>query len=48
MPEDVKQGLDPLLYTIRTGPAILEKTNPWEMYAEAARPLTRAISAVAT
>jgi bifunctional non-homologous end joining protein LigD len=45
--KDVKQGLDPLLYTVRTGPAILRKTNPWEAYAESARPLTRAIRDVA-
>ncbi|MDP8985770.1 MAG: DNA ligase D [Pseudomonadota bacterium] len=41
--KDVKTGLDPARYTVRTGPALLEKTRPWEDYAESARPLASAI-----
>ena len=41
--KEVKAGLDPARYTVRTGPALLEKTRPWEDYAESARPLASAI-----
>jgi bifunctional non-homologous end joining protein LigD len=40
---DVKPGLDPARYTVRTGPALLKKSKPWEDYAPAARPLASAI-----
>jgi bifunctional non-homologous end joining protein LigD len=39
----VKPGLDPLAYTIRTVPALLKKTAAWEGYCEAERPLAAAI-----
>jgi len=40
---DVKLGLEPLRYTIRSGPALLKKTKPWEGYDEAERSLKEAI-----
>jgi bifunctional non-homologous end joining protein LigD len=39
----VRAGLDPLKYTIRTVPAQLAKSKPWEDYAAAARSLVSAI-----
>jgi len=39
----VKAGLDPSRYTIRTAPALLAKSKPWEDYCEAVRPLESAI-----
>jgi bifunctional non-homologous end joining protein LigD len=39
----VKAGLDPMRYTIRTAPALLRKNKPWRGYAKAARPLRSAI-----
>jgi bifunctional non-homologous end joining protein LigD len=39
----VKAGLDPSRYTIRTAPALLAKSKPWEDYCEAVRPLEPAI-----
>jgi bifunctional non-homologous end joining protein LigD len=39
----VKAGLDPLKYTVRTAPAILKKSKPWGDYDKAARPLRAAI-----
>jgi bifunctional non-homologous end joining protein LigD len=44
--KDVKAGLEPRRYTVRTGPAILKKTKPWEEYADSARSLAQAIRAV--
>ena len=41
--KQVKAGLDPLRYTVRTGAALLKKSSPWEHYADAARPLASAI-----
>lgn len=46
MPVDwakVRKGLDPLRYTIRTAPALLNKTKPWEGFRDASRPLAPAI-----
>lgn len=41
--KDVKAALDPMRYTVRTGPAILRKSRPWDRYTESARPLAPAI-----
>jgi len=43
----VKNGLDPMRYTIRTAPALLGKTSAWEGYCEAERPLAAAIKRLA-
>jgi bifunctional non-homologous end joining protein LigD len=43
----IKSGLDPAAYTIRTVPALLRKGAPWETYPEAARPLAPAIQRLA-
>jgi bifunctional non-homologous end joining protein LigD len=43
---DVKAGLDPARYTVRTGAAMLAKTKPWQPYAESARSLKSAIRQV--
>jgi bifunctional non-homologous end joining protein LigD len=39
----VKAGLDPRRYTVRTAPALLAKTKAWEDYCDAERPLAPAI-----
>ena len=44
--KDVKAGLEPAHYTVRTGAALLEKSKPWKAYAESARPLASAIRQV--
>ncbi len=41
--KDVKTGLDPARFTVRSGAALLKKTKPWGDYAQAARPLAKAI-----
>ena len=43
----VKAGLDPKRYTLRTAPALLRKTTGWEDYEAAARPLDGAIRKLA-
>jgi len=44
--KDVKAGLDPARYTVRSGPAFLTKSKPWAEYAESARSLASAIRKV--
>ena len=43
----VRAGLDPRRYTIRTAPALLAKTNAWADYAEGERSLETAIKRLA-
>jgi bifunctional non-homologous end joining protein LigD len=40
---DVKRGLDPKSFTVRTAPQLLGKLKPWKEYADSARPLADAI-----
>jgi len=42
----VKAGLDPTLFTVRTGAAILQKSRPWDDYGHASRSLAKAIRQV--
>jgi bifunctional non-homologous end joining protein LigD len=44
--KEVRRGLDPLKFTLRTAPALLRKTKPWEDYAAAARSLAQAIQSI--
>jgi bifunctional non-homologous end joining protein LigD len=39
----VKAGLDPQRFTMRTAPAVLGKSHPWEEYCDGERPLKQAI-----
>ena len=39
----VKKGLDPAKYTVRTVPALMEKLTAWEDYCDGERPLAAAI-----
>ncbi len=39
----VKKGLDPSTYTVRTVPALIEKSSAWEDYCDGERPLAAAI-----
>jgi bifunctional non-homologous end joining protein LigD len=39
----VKPGLDPKAYTVRTAPALLKKTKAWADYCDAEQPLAPAI-----
>lgn len=39
----VRRGLDPKRFSMRTAPAILHKTKPWEDYCDAERPLQPAV-----
>jgi bifunctional non-homologous end joining protein LigD len=43
---EVKKGLDPKSFTVRTAPQMLSKLKPWKHYADGARPLTDAIKRV--
>jgi bifunctional non-homologous end joining protein LigD len=40
----VRSGLDPARYTVRTAPALLKKSDPWKGYCDAQRPLPRALT----
>jgi bifunctional non-homologous end joining protein LigD len=40
---DVKKGLDPKVFTVRTAPTLLAKIKPWKEYAAAGRSLADAI-----
>jgi bifunctional non-homologous end joining protein LigD len=40
----VKRGLAPQRYTLRTAPALLERTKPWAAYCDSERPLAEAIA----
>jgi bifunctional non-homologous end joining protein LigD len=42
----VRAGLEPARYTVRTGAGLLEKSNPWDDYAQSARSLSSAIRLV--
>ena len=39
----VKKGLDPMRFTLRTAPSLLAKSDAWKGYDDAARPLKDAI-----
>jgi bifunctional non-homologous end joining protein LigD len=41
--DQVKKGLDPKRYTVRTAPKLLEKTRAWADYCDSERPLADAI-----
>ncbi|MGA0600502.1 DNA ligase D [Caulobacter sp. KR2-114] len=42
----VRKGLDPLRYSVRTAPALIGKSTAWAGYDDGARPLTDAIEAL--
>ncbi|MFX4570338.1 hypothetical protein ABTA85_19545, partial [Acinetobacter baumannii] len=42
----VRKGLDPTKFTIRTAPALLARSDAWEDYDEGARSLIRSIEAL--
>jgi bifunctional non-homologous end joining protein LigD len=44
--KDVRRGLDPKKFTLRSAPTVLRKTKPWEGYEDAARSLADAIRSV--
>lgn len=49
MPVDwsqVRAGLDPKKFTLRTAPSLLRKNRPWKDYATSAKPLRQAIEAL--
>jgi len=43
---EVKKGLDPLVFTVRTAPRLLARTKPWKDYAQGARALADAIKRI--
>ncbi|MGC1523490.1 MAG: DNA ligase D [Steroidobacteraceae bacterium] len=45
--KEVRRGLDPLRFTLRTAPALLRKTSPWKDYAAMARSLAQAVRFIA-
>jgi bifunctional non-homologous end joining protein LigD len=40
---DVRHGLDPMRFTVRSAPALLEKSKAWSRYEESAQSLAGAI-----
>jgi bifunctional non-homologous end joining protein LigD len=44
--EQVKPGLDPAQFTVRSAPDLLERVKPWQGYERAARPLGDAIKRI--
>jgi len=44
--QEARPGLDPKKFTVRSAPALLRKTKPWEGYEKAARSLSAAIRAL--
>jgi bifunctional non-homologous end joining protein LigD len=42
----VKSGLDPQRFTMRTASALLKTSKPWEDYCDAERPLKQAIESL--
>jgi bifunctional non-homologous end joining protein LigD len=42
----LRSGLDPMRFTVRTAPALLVRDKPWPDYAKAAQPLRAAIKRV--
>jgi bifunctional non-homologous end joining protein LigD len=44
--KQVGKGLDPKKFTVRTAPALLKQSKPWDDYDQAARPLGQAIARV--
>ena len=44
--KEVRRGLDPMKFTVRSAPAVLGKSKPWEGYDGAARSLADAIRAI--
>jgi bifunctional non-homologous end joining protein LigD len=41
--KEVKTGVEPSRYTVRSAPALLAKSKPWEQYTQSARSLASAI-----
>ncbi len=44
--KEVRPGLDPKRYNVRTAPGVLKASKPWRDYADAARPLDQAVARV--
>ena len=44
----VKKGLDPRKFTVRTAPALMKKSTAWKEYAQSGTPLSRAMRNLAT
>ena len=44
--QEVKSGLDPKRFTVRTAPALLAKSRAWKDYDDSARSLTEAIQKI--
>jgi bifunctional non-homologous end joining protein LigD len=42
--KQVRAGLEPLRFTLRTAPALLAKSRPWAGYCDAERPLPAALT----
>jgi bifunctional non-homologous end joining protein LigD len=45
---EVRDGLDPLRFTLKTVPALLAKSKAWSDYCDAERPLEAAIRRLIT